>query len=259
MSENIHRLLEIMATLRDPHRGCDWDKQQDFSSIVPHTLEEAHEVADAIEQQDYIALKDELGDLLFQVIFYAQLGKEAGLFDFESIVAGLNDKLVRRHPHVFDKKAVLTEQELDAQWEAIKQAERKEKPEFGADVIQSLPALTRAKKIQKRAASLGFDWPDYHGALDKVEEEVDEVKEALAHNPYSEHSAEELGDLLFATVNVIRHAKRDPEQLLRQATRKFSNRFVQIEGVLAKQNLTLEDASLAQMDEAWELIKKRAK
>ncbi|KID58217.1 nucleoside triphosphate hydrolase [Pseudoalteromonas luteoviolacea] len=259
MSENIHRLLEIMATLRDPQRGCDWDKQQDFSSIVPHTLEEAHEVADAIEQQDYIALKDELGDLLFQVIFYAQLGKEAGLFDFESIVAGLNDKLVRRHPHVFDKKTTLTEQELDAQWEAIKQAERKEKPEFGADVIQGLPALTRAKKIQKRAASLGFDWPDYHGALDKVEEEVDEVKEALAHDPYSEHSAEELGDLLFATVNVIRHTKRDPEQLLRQATRKFSNRFVQIEGVLAKQNLTLEDASLAQMDEAWELIKKRAK
>ncbi|MBQ4836357.1 nucleoside triphosphate pyrophosphohydrolase [Pseudoalteromonas luteoviolacea] len=259
MSENVQRLVEIMATLRDPERGCDWDKQQDFNSIVPHTLEEAYEVADAIEQRDYTALKDELGDLLFQVIFYAQLGKEAGLFDFESIVAGLNEKLVRRHPHVFDKKTSLTEQELDAQWEAIKQSERKEKAAFGDDVIQGLPALTRAKKIQKRAASLRFDWPDYHGALDKVEEEVDEVKEAMAKDPYSEHSAEELGDLLFATVNVIRHAKRDPEQLLRQATRKFSNRFIQIEGVLAKQNLTLEEASLEQMDDAWERIKKRAK
>ncbi|ESP95529.1 MULTISPECIES: nucleoside triphosphate pyrophosphohydrolase [Pseudoalteromonas] len=259
MSDNIQRLVDIMVTLRDPERGCDWDKQQDFSSIVPHTLEEAHEVADAIEQRDFAALKDELGDLLFQVIFYAQLGKEAGLFDFESIVAGLNEKLVRRHPHVFDKKASLTEQELDAQWEAIKQSERKEKKAFGDDVIQGLPALTRAKKIQKRAASLGFDWPDYHGALDKVEEEVDEVKEAMAQDPYSEHSAEELGDLLFATVNVIRHAKRDPEQLLRQATRKFSNRFIQIDEVLAKRNLTLEEASLEQMDDAWEHIKKRAK
>ncbi|KZN37528.1 nucleoside triphosphate pyrophosphohydrolase [Pseudoalteromonas luteoviolacea] len=262
MSQNLQQLLDIMTKLRDPETGCDWDKQQTFKTIVPHTLEEAHEVADAIEQADFIGLKDELGDLLFQVIFYAQLGKEQGLFDFDSIVAGLNEKLIRRHPHVFEQQQSLSEQELDEQWQAIKQAERKDEDkdmQFGADIVASLPALTRAKKIQKRAASLGFDWPSYHGALDKVEEEVLEVKEALNENPYSEHSAEELGDLLFATVNVVRHTKRDPEQLLRQASSKFTARFVQIESVLARKNITLEEATLEQMDAAWEHIKTQSK
>ncbi|KZN66777.1 nucleoside triphosphate pyrophosphohydrolase [Pseudoalteromonas luteoviolacea] len=262
MSQNLQQLLAIMAKLRDPVTGCDWDKQQSFKSIVPHTLEEAHEVADAIEKKDFEGLKDELGDLLFQVIFYAQLGKEAGLFDFDAIMAGLNEKLVRRHPHVFEQQASLSEEELDAQWQAIKQAERaadNKDLQFGADIVASLPALTRAKKIQKRAASLGFDWPSYHGALEKVEEEVQEVKEALAEDPYSEHSAEELGDLLFATVNVIRHTKSDPEQLLRQASNKFTNRFVQVESVLAQENIKLSEASLEQMDAAWEHIKQRSK
>ncbi|KZN34885.1 hypothetical protein N480_20060 [Pseudoalteromonas luteoviolacea S2607] len=262
MSQNLQQLLAIMAKLRDPVTGCDWDKQQSFKSIVPHTLEEAHEVADAIEKEDFEGLKDELGDLLFQVIFYAQLGKEAGLFDFDVIMAGLNEKLVRRHPHVFEQQTSLSEEELDAQWQAIKQAERvadNKDLQFGADIVASLPALTRANKIQKRAASLGFDWPSYHGALEKVEEEVQEVKEALAEDPYSEHSAEELGDLLFATVNVIRHTKRDPEQLLRQASNKFTNRFVQVESVLAQENINLSEASLEQMDAAWEHIKQRSK
>jgi len=262
MSQNLQQLLTIMAKLRDPELGCDWDKQQSFKTIVPHTLEEAHEVADAIEKEDFVGLKDELGDLLFQVIFYAQLGKEAGLFDFDAIVAGLNEKLIRRHPHVFEQSVSLSEAELDAQWQAIKQAERAadgKALQFGADIVSSLPALTRAKKIQKRAASLGFDWPSYHGALEKVEEEVQEVNEALAEDPYSDHSAEELGDLLFATVNVIRHTKRDPEQLLRQASNKFTHRFVQVESALAEKNISLNDATLEQMDAAWEQIKQQSK
>ncbi|QPB82337.1 nucleoside triphosphate pyrophosphohydrolase [Pseudoalteromonas rubra] len=259
MSAPLQQLLDIMATLRDPQKGCAWDQQQTFESIVPHTLEEAYEVADSIEKQDFAGLKDELGDLLFQVIFYAQLGKEAGLFEFEDIVKGLNDKLVRRHPHVFDTPdATLSDAELQAQWQAIKDTERgAQSTGFGDDVPLNLPALSRAAKIQRRAASLGFDWPTYQGALDKVAEEVTEVNEALSQDPLSEHSAEELGDLLFATVNVVRHVKRDPEQLLRRASDKFIGRFSAIEGILAEQQIALSDASLAQMDDAWEEVKRR--
>ncbi|MCG7537817.1 nucleoside triphosphate pyrophosphohydrolase [Pseudoalteromonas sp. OOF1S-7] len=259
MSAPLQQLLEIMATLRDPQKGCAWDQQQTFETIVPHTLEEAYEVADSIEQQDFVGLKDELSDLLFQVIFYAQLGKEAGLFEFDDIVTGLNDKLVRRHPHVFDTpNSTLSDAELNAQWQAIKDQERAATPaRFGDDVPLNLPALSRAAKIQKRAAALGFDWPTYQGALDKVAEEVTEVSEALSSDPHSEHSAEELGDLLFATVNVARHIKRDPEQLLRRASDKFIARFSAIEGILAEREIALPDASLAQMDDAWEEIKRR--
>ncbi|TMP37035.1 nucleoside triphosphate pyrophosphohydrolase [Pseudoalteromonas rubra] len=259
MSASLQQLLEIMATLRDPQKGCAWDQQQTFETIVPHTLEEAYEVADSIEQKDFVGLKDELGDLLFQVIFYAQLGKEAGLFEFDDIVQGLNDKLVRRHPHVFETPtSTLSDAELHAQWQAIKDQERgAESARFGDDVPLNLPALSRAAKIQKRAASLGFDWPSYHGAMDKVAEEVTEVQEALSEDLYSEHSAEELGDLLFATVNVARHIKRDPEQLLRRASDKFIARFSAIEGILAERDIALSDASLVQMDEAWEEVKRR--
>ncbi|MDW7550104.1 nucleoside triphosphate pyrophosphohydrolase [Pseudoalteromonas sp. McH1-7] len=256
---DIEKLLQIMTQLRDSDTGCDWDKQQTFNSIVPHTLEEAHEVADAIERDDFVHLKEELGDLLFQVIFYAQLGKEQGLFDFADIVQTLNEKLVRRHPHVFAKKEKLTDAELEEQWHKIKQQEKSRRPtdEFAADIPSSLPALTKAYKTQKRAAKLGFDWPSYHGAWDKVQEEIAEVNEALQVDPLSEHTAEEIGDLLFATVNVSRHIKRDPEQLLRQANEKFKHRFVQIESVLNESSLTLEEANLAQMDAAWETVKRR--
>ncbi|MFC3031878.1 nucleoside triphosphate pyrophosphohydrolase [Pseudoalteromonas fenneropenaei] len=261
--QNIEQLLAIMARLRDPQTGCDWDKKQHFASIVPHTLEEAHEVAEAIEQRDWVGLKDELGDLLFQVIFYAQLGKEAGYFDFNDIVSGLNDKLIRRHPHVFEHTQTLSESELQAQWQAIKDQEHAAKSHhptrFADDVSKALPALSYAQKVQRRAAGLGFDWPSYHGALDKVAEEVEEVREALAHDPNSAHSGEELGDLLFATVNVARHGNHDAEQLLRQASRKFIQRFRQVEGVLGEQNKRLADANLAEMDAAWEEVKRRSR
>ena len=260
----IDKLLNIMQTLRDPKKGCDWDKAQTFKTIVPHTLEEAYEVADAIERDNMVDLKDELGDLLFQVIFYTQMAKEQGLFDFNEVVEGLNNKLVRRHPHVFSEQKILTDEELEQQWQAIKDREKAAKQSSSEqllwhDIPKVLPALTRAKKVQKRAANLGFDWPDYHGALEKVSEEVIEVSEALAENPQSEHSAEEIGDLLFATVNVARHAKHDPEQILRNATDKFVDRFAQVEAVLKQQGKSLDSSSLEEMDEAWELVKKSAK
>lgn len=260
MSDKLSVLLSKMAALRDPDSGCDWDKQQTFKSIVPHTLEEAYEVAGAIELNDMSALKGELGDLLFQVVFYAQLAKEQGLFDFEGIIVELNEKLHRRHPHVFKGSVQLSGSELEKQWQDIKAQERagsdKGNDGLWQDIPRNLPALSRAQKVQKRASALGFDWPSYHGALDKVVEEVEEVSEALKEDPHSLHSAEEIGDLLFATVNVARHAKHDPEQILRQASDKFVNRFLQVDEVLKKQGLSLDKASLKQMDDAWEYVKK---
>ncbi|MCF6434641.1 nucleoside triphosphate pyrophosphohydrolase [Pseudoalteromonas sp. MMG022] len=263
MGGELQALLSIMSTLRDPELGCDWDKKQTFESIVPHTLEEAYEVADAIERNDMAALKDELGDLLFQVVFYAQMAKERGAFDFADIVSGLNDKLIRRHPHVFEKQEQLSDTQLEAQWQAIKAQERAQKGSVTTseplwhDIPRMLPALSRAQKIQKRASALGFDWPDYHGALDKVAEEVQEVSEALSVDPHSAHSAEELGDLLFATVNVARHARHDPEQILRLACDKFVRRFEQVDSTLNQLGLSLEDATLEEMDLAWEQVKKQ--
>lgn len=262
MSEqSLQQLLAIMATLRDPNKGCDWDKQQTFSSIVPHTIEEAYEVADTIERGAMDELKDELGDLLFQVVFYAQMAKEQNLFDFNEVVENLNDKLVRRHPHVFESQAQLSEQELEQQWQAIKSKERSDKPAHSlkplwSDIPNSLPALSRAQKVQKRAAALGFDWPSYHGAFEKVEEEVQEVQQALAHDPHSAHTAEELGDLLFATVNVVRHTKNDPEQVLRKASDKFTARFAAVDTELSKAGIALDKATLEQMDAAWNKIKR---
>lgn len=263
MADNaaLAQLLNIMKTLRDPELGCPWDRKQTFSSIVPHTIEEAFEVADCIESGNLGELKNELGDLLFQIVFYAQLANEQKLFDFNDIVTQLNAKLTRRHPHVFDKQTALSDDELAAQWQAIKAQERSAKTASATsslwqDIPVNMPSLSKAKKIQQRVAALGFDWPSYHGALDKVSEEVDEVKEALAHNPYSEHSAEELGDLLFATVNVARHIKRDPEQLLRSASDKFSTRFEKVQAYLNAQGKCLESATLDEMDAAWDEIKK---
>ncbi|MEM5549578.1 nucleoside triphosphate pyrophosphohydrolase [Pseudoalteromonas neustonica] len=255
-------LLAIMAKLRDPKTGCPWDIKQDFKSIVPHTLEEAYEVADCIEKGDLGELKSELGDLLFQVVFYAQLAQEQGLFDFSDVMAGLNDKLVRRHPHVFTEEQALTDEQLREQWQAIKAQERaiKTTPQSASiwqDIPANLPSLSKAKKIQERVSGLGFDWPNYHGALDKVIEEVDEVKEALAVDPLSAHSAEEVGDLLFATVNVARHIKRDPEQLLRSANDKFSARFEKVQTYLHQRGQSLDTASLVEMDAAWNAIKKQ--
>lgn len=256
----IDELLKIMSQLRDPETGCGWDLKQDFKSIVPHTLEEAYEVADCIERGDLSELKGELGDLLFQVIFYAQLANEQQLFDFNDVVTTLNQKLVRRHPHVFDNQQDLSDEQLSVQWQAIKAKERAIKAptqsSLWQDIPSAMPSLSKAKKVQQRVAGLGFDWPSYHGALDKVSEEVDEVKEALAVDPASEHSAEEVGDLLFATVNVARHIKRDPEQLLRSATDKFSTRFEKVQAYLVARGKSLDSATLTEMDDAWEAIKK---
>ncbi|KYL36987.1 nucleoside triphosphate hydrolase [Pseudoalteromonas tetraodonis] len=261
-NEALSQLLEIMQTLRNPEGGCPWDLKQTFASIVPHTLEEAYEVADCIETNNLSDLKNELGDLLFQIVFYAQLAQEQQLFNFNDVVAQLNEKLLRRHPHVFSAQDTpKTDAELAAQWQAIKAQERAAKPQdqssaLWQDIPNSLPSLTKAKKIQQRVAALGFDWPTYHGAIDKVSEEVEEVKEALAHDPYSDHTAEELGDLLFATVNVARHVKRDPEQLLRSANDKFSARFEKVQNYLIAQGKCIDSASLEEMDAAWDAIKK---
>ncbi|MBB1386439.1 nucleoside triphosphate pyrophosphohydrolase [Pseudoalteromonas sp. SG45-5] len=263
MNDNaaLTQLLSIMKTLRDPKNGCPWDLKQDFKSIVPHTLEEAYEVADCIESGNLGELKGELGDLLFQIVFYAQLAQEQNLFDFSDVIEQLNTKLTRRHPHVFDDKKELTDEQLSQQWQAIKAQERSTRaqtksPSFWQDIPANMPSLSKAKKIQQRVASLGFDWPTYHGALDKVSEEVLEVKEAIEQDPSSDHTAEELGDLLFATVNVVRHVKRDPEQLLRSANDKFSARFEKVQVYLSAQGKSLDTATFEEMDRAWDAIKK---
>ncbi|SFD43336.1 nucleoside triphosphate pyrophosphohydrolase [Pseudoalteromonas denitrificans] len=255
----IENLIEIMTQLRNPKTGCPWDLKQTFHSIIPHTIEEAYEVADAIEQGDFEELKKELGDLLFQVVFYAQLAKEDHQFNFNDVVETVCEKLTRRHPHVFTKQNFENEQQIKQNWENEKVKERElkagKKISILADIPKNLPALSQANKIQKRVAHVGFDWPKISGAWDKVKEEVIEVEEALDSNPYSDEMAEEIGDLMFALVNVARHAKRDPEQLLRKANQKFTNRFVQVEEHLNNMNIKFTDATLEQMDNAWDLVK----
>ena len=265
----IEDLTYLMQRLRDPQTGCPWDLQQSFASIVPSTLEEAYEVADAIETGDFEHLREELGDLLFQVIFYSQLGSEEQRFDFAEVVSGLVAKLVRRHPHVFPLGTLESEVQpgttahdsaIKARWESLKQEERVAKGKRATldDIPVSLAALTRAQKLQKRAAGVGFDWPDVGGALAKVDEEILEVREALAANDRA-GLEEELGDLLFAVVNVSRHLQIDAEQALRAASRKFEGRFRQIETGLSERQLTPQTATLAQMDALWDEIKQRQK
>jgi ATP diphosphatase len=239
-------LLAVMARLRHPTEGCPWDLEQDFASIVPHTIEEAYEVAEAIETADWPALKDELGDLLFQVVFYSQLGREQGLFDFDDIAEAIAEKMIRRHPNVFaDEK----EPDAEAQTKAWESHKEKEKPRVGAldGVAVTLPALTRAVKLQKRAARIGFDWADAAPVLDKLREEQAELEhEIKAGSP--ERLASEMGDLLFTCVNLARKLSIDPEAALRSANRKFERRFRQVEASGAK--------TLEAMEAAWEAAKK---
>ncbi|WP_444931747.1 nucleoside triphosphate pyrophosphohydrolase [Microbulbifer sp. SSSA002] len=261
---SVEDLLHLMAQLRNPDGGCPWDLKQDFASIVPSTIEEAYEVAEAIEQEDFEHLHEELGDLLFQVIFYAQLGREKGYFDFSRIVDTLVRKLVRRHPHVFPSGTLygsrsagaLDEAEVKRNWEAIKQAERTAKGDSGtlAGVATGLPALTRAAKLQKRAARVGFDWPDIAGTLDKIEEEVAELREALARGD-TEHAKEELGDLLFSCVNTSRHLKVDPEAALRGSSRKFEQRFGFVEARLQGEGRQVSEATLEELNRLWDMAK----
>lgn len=258
MSAAIDRLLAIMARLRDPQLGCPWDKEQSYQTIVPYTLEEAYEVADAIAREDFVELKDELGDLLFQVVFYAQIAKEEQRFGFDDCVNAICEKLVRRHPHVFGDEQADSSAVVLQNWEAIKAGERQQQGKTSVldNVPQALPALSRAYKLQKRCAQVGFDWPDVQGAWDKVQEEVQEVAELDSGDA---HLEEELGDLMFALVNVVRKQGFNPETVLRNANLKFERRFRAVEQKLAEQQLTPEKSNLQQMDALWDLVKLQEK
>lgn len=251
------RLLKVMARLRDPESGCPWDIEQTWETIAPYTIEEAYEVADAIARQDFGDLKGELGDLLLQVVYYAQIGAEEGRFDFHDIAEATAEKMVRRHPHVFgpesrDKSA----EQQTRDWERIKAAERAEVGPKGAldGVALGLPALTRALKLQKRAARVGFDWDDAGAVLDKVAEEAEELREA-AQAMDADAVEDEMGDLLFVLVNLARHLRADPEAALRRTNAKFARRFAAIEAALAEQGRRPEDATLAEMDALWDAAK----
>jgi len=264
-------LLYLMGRLRDPQTGCPWDLKQSFATIVPHTLEEAYEVADTIERQDWDHLQSELGDLLFQVIFYAQLGKEEQRFEFEGIVDTLIDKLIRRHPHVFPEGTLRSvrsgevpdDAEIKATWEAIKQQERNAEdmspvPEGRVldDIPHALPALNRADKLQKRAAQVGFDWGDPLPVLDKIEEEIAELREAIASGDKLEME-HELGDLLFAQVNLARHLQINPETALRYTNKKFTNRFQYIEDRVRESGKQWQQFSLDELDCWWDEAKSK--
>lgn len=259
----LDRLLDVMTQLRDPDSGCPWDKQQSFESIVPYTIEEAYEVADAIEQGDMDSVKDELGDLLFQVVFYAQLGKEQEDFDFEAIAKVIADKMIARHPHVFLHQKVHTEAELTANWEASKQAEKAAKgQDFDSSILANIPSgmapLMRANKLQKKCAKVGFDWTELSPVVDKIQEEIQEVMEEVDARELNQSAVEEeVGDLLFAVVNLSRHLKVDPETALRKANRKFESRFRALESIFEQKGQPLSAASLDDMEAIWQQVKKR--
>lgn len=262
MPHPIERLLEVMARLRDPQGGCPWDIEQTFATIVPHTIEEAYEVAEAIELGDLAQIQDELGDLLFQVVFYAQIAREAGHFDFNAIAQGIADKMIRRHPHVFGSDTVDNAEEQLVAWEALKAGERQDKadgqPPSALDgVSTALPALTRALKLQKRAARVGFDWPEAAPVLDKIAEEAAEIKEEMANGADPERLRDEVGDLLFSCVNLARKLDIDPETALRSGNRKFEHRFHAMERALTQQGRSPADAALDEMDALWEAAKRQ--
>lgn len=247
-------LLALMARLRAPD-GCPWDREQSFATIAPYTVEEAYEVADAIERGDMGDLKDELGDLLFQVVFHAQMAEEAGQFAFADVVDAIQEKMVRRHPHVFGAAGTRTASEQTEDWERIKARERAGKPAKAAglldDVPRTLPALPRAAKLTKRAATVGFDWPDVAQVFDKLTEEIGELKEAIAGQSGSAKIQDELGDILFVIANLARKLGIDPETALAGTNLKFTRRFRKIEEALALKGKTPGQSSLGEMDELW--------
>ncbi|WP_435952368.1 nucleoside triphosphate pyrophosphohydrolase [Dryocola sp. BD626] len=256
----ITRLLDIMKRLRDPETGCPWDREQTFATIAPHTLEETYEVLDAISREDFVDLRGELGDLLFQVVFYAQMAQEEGRFDFEDICAAISDKLERRHPHIFGDAVANSSTEVLERWERIKTEERAEKAQHSAldDIPAALPALMRAQKIQRRCSSVGFDWTTLGPVLDKVHEEIDEVMHEAQQAVVDEAKLEEeVGDLLFATVNLARHLGTKAETALQKANLKFERRFRQVESIIAAQGLEMTDATLDQMESAWQQVKRQ--
>jgi nucleoside triphosphate diphosphatase len=262
-SRDIGRLLEIMAALRTPKTGCPWDLAQDFSTIAPYTLEEAYEVADAIARGDLNDLKEELGDLLLQVVFHARMAEEKGAFDFGDVVRAITEKLIRRHPHVFADETSRTAQAVEGLWERIKAEERaagKTSRQGGAlaGVPIALPALIRALKLQVKASKVGFDWNDPRAVLRKIREEADEIETELDRiEMNNDAAATEVGDLLFAVVNLARHLEADPEAVLRQTNLKFERRFAAIERALAAQDKFPQDATLAEMDALWNEVKEK--
>jgi MazG family protein len=257
---SISRLLGIMSRLRDPQRGCPWDLQQSFGTIAPYTIEEAYEVADAIERGDLPELRDELGDLLFQVVFHSQMASETGAFAFDDVVNAICDKMERRHPHVFGDARIDDAEQQTVAWEEQKRRERAATADSVLDDVPiALPALTRACKLGKRAAQVGFEWADISGAVDKVQEEVEELREEVLAGSDPQRIEGEIGDLLFSLVNVCRYQKIDPENALRLTNAKFERRFRYIEQRLKAQGRTPEDATLEQMDELWDEAKREGK
>jgi ATP diphosphatase len=258
-SRDIARLLEIMAALRTPGSGCPWDLEQSFQTIAPYTLEEAYEVADAIARGNMVHLKDELGDLLLQVVYHARMAQEEGAFDFGDVVEGITAKMVRRHPHVFADEQGKTAEAVKGLWERIKAEEKTERganPAEGAlaGVPVALPALTRALKLQDKAGRVGFDWNDPRAVLAKIREEADEIEAALDAGDKAD-AGKEVGDLLFAVVNLARHLAADPEGVLRATNLKFERRFASIERALAERGKRPQDATLAEMDALWDAAK----
>jgi MazG family protein len=260
-TQQLNQLLDIMARLRDPDQGCPWDLQQDFASIAPYTLEEAYEVAEAIEHNAPDELCDELGDLLFQVVFHAQMAKERGWFSFEDVVSAINEKLVRRHPHVFGDEKIADASEQTHAWEQHKARERAAKGVVSDSVLDgvplALPALVRAQKIQRRAARVGFDWTDIADVVDKLEEELKELKAALADGEPPQRVREELGDLLFSGVNLARFLDADAEALLRSANQKFAARFRVVEQLARRQRRELPTFTVAELEDFWRQAKRQ--
>jgi ATP diphosphatase len=252
------RLLDVMRRLRDPEGGCPWDLEQTFATIVPYTIEEAHEVADAIGTEDWEGLADELGDLLFQVVFYTQMADEKGLFDFHEVARRASDKMIRRHPHVFADAHIHTSAAQTLNWEEQKAAERAARAKFEGraasaldGVARGLPALTRAAKLQTRAARVGFDWGEPGPVLDKIEEEIGEVRAEVVSGAGIERVADEIGDLFFACVNLARHLGADAETATRHASAKFERRFRRVETLLAAKGRRAQDSTLDEMDRLW--------
>jgi MazG family protein len=254
----IEKLLEVMAKLRDPLEGCPWDREQDYASLAPYTLEEAYEVVDAIHRHDVDGIRDELGDLLLQVVFHSRVAEESGAFTFDDVALGIARKMLRRHPHVFGSEEDIRRGAVPGSWERIKAGERTARDKSAESALDgvalALPSLTRAEKLGRRAARVGFDWPDREGPAEKMEEELAELKDALRRGDDA-HQAEELGDLLFAVANLARHLKIDPEQALAAANRKFERRFRQMEQSIKSSGETPQNLDLDALEEHWQAAK----
>ncbi|KGQ66481.1 nucleoside triphosphate pyrophosphohydrolase [Gallibacterium anatis] len=262
MTTKLEKFAEIIAKLRDPNGGCPWDLEQTYQTMPPHILEEAYEVVEAINQDDRKELKEELGDLLMQVIFLSQLAQEEGAFTLDDVIDGITDKIIRRHPHVFGEIKAENSDEVLKNWENIKQQERYQKEQFSIldNVPIALPSLLRAAKLQKRCAKVGFDWSELEPTIQKVEEELQEVRDEVSKQPQNPQAIEEeIGDLLFASVNVARHLKLNPEEALRKANLKFERRFRQVEQSILASGRQLEQVSLAEMDLIWDQVKQQEK